>query len=164
MNWLEKLGEYAPDIVAAVMSGGATLPALAVKAVSDALDVDVEKPEQLTEVIKEATPAQLEKLKVANRDYLLAKQRLDNELKQSEMQDTQHARQSHKHHWMPSVLTLLLVIMVCGMFWVLAYEDVKSENTLYLLVGQIMGAFATAITFWLGSSRSSQEKSQLKPG
>lgn len=76
----------------------------------------------------------------------------------------------HKTHWMPSVLTLLLVAMVCGMVWALVMREtpVANKEVLFLIAGQIIGAFSTAVAYWIGSSRGSVEKQQRmdekKPG
>lgn len=66
----------------------------------------------------------------------------------------------HAGHWMPSVLTIILALMVSGMFLALflippseAYAQV-----LIMIAGTILGAFSTAVAFWLGSSQGSWEK------
>ena len=63
---------------------------------------------------------------------------------------------------MPSVLTLLLVAMVCGMVWALVMREtpVANKEVLFLIAGQIIGAFSTAVAYWIGSSRGSVEKQQ----
>ena len=40
------------------------------------------------------------------------------------------------------------------------YQPTPESNSevIYLVTGQIIGAFATAIAYWLGSSRGSAEK------
>ncbi len=55
MKWLDKLTEYAPDIAAAVLSGGATLPQLALKAVADATGQEVNTEEQMATVVGAAS-------------------------------------------------------------------------------------------------------------
>lgn len=70
------------------------------------------------------------------------------------------APSKHAGHWMPSVLTIILALMVSGMFLALflippseAYAQV-----LIMIAGTILGAFSTAVAFWLGSSQGSWEK------
>lgn len=85
------------------------------------------------------------------------------ELAKAEMLDQQQARAMHKDHWMPSALTLVLAVVIglicAGLFFVVVPDT--SKEVLYLIVGQLLGAFSTAVAFWLGSSRSSAEKNTL---
>ena len=82
---------------------------------------------------------------------------------QAELADQQQARAVHKDHWMPSALTIGLAAMVslvtAGLFFV-AVPD-SSKEVLFLIVGQLLGAFGTGVAFWLGSSRSSADKNKL---
>jgi len=75
-----------------------------------------------------------------------------------EMADQQQARSTHKDHWMPSLLTVTLAIMVSAMSYGVITTEVPKGSTevAFLIVGQILTAFLTAVAFWLGSSRSSQ--------
>lgn len=77
-----------------------------------------------------------------------------------EMADTQHARATHKDSQMPAILTGALFLMVVGLIATLMYQPTPESNSevIYLVTGQIIGAFATAIAYWLGSSRGSAEK------
>ena len=77
-----------------------------------------------------------------------------------EMADTQHARATHKDSQMPAILTVALFLMVVGLIAALMYQPTPESNSevIYLVTGQIIGAFATAIAYWLGSSRGSAEK------
>lgn len=85
------------------------------------------------------------------------------EMAKAEMLDQQQARAMHKDHWMPSVLTLVLAVVIglisAGLFFVVVPDT--SKEVLYLIVGQLLGAFSTAVAFWLGSSRSSTEKNRI---
>lgn len=79
-----------------------------------------------------------------------------------ELADQQQARTAHKDHWMPSLLTILLALMTSATTWgvmTIAVPD-SSKEVAFFIVGQIMTAFITAVTFWLGSSRSSHDKSK----
>ena len=77
-----------------------------------------------------------------------------------EMADTQRARATHKDSQMPAILTVALFLMVVGLIAALMYQPTPESNSevIYLVTGQIIGAFATAIAYWLGSSRGSAEK------
>lgn len=85
---------------------------------------------------------------------------------QAQLLDVQQARSTHRDHWMPSVMTILLAAMVACLGAALFLLDTPAENkeVLYLIAGQLLGAFATAIAYWLGSSRGSAEKQRLIEG
>ena len=69
IKWLDKLKEYAPDIASAVLTGGASLPMLAMKAVADATGVRVNSVEELGEVIEKASPEVMLKVTQANNAF-----------------------------------------------------------------------------------------------
>lgn len=79
---------------------------------------------------------------------------------QAELADVQHAREQHRGHWMTWLLTLVLGVMVAGMTGALFLLKTPPENTevVYLIAGQLLTAFLTCVTFWVGSSRGSFEK------
>lgn len=79
---------------------------------------------------------------------------------QAELADVQHAREQHRGHWMTWLLTLVLGAMVAGLTAVLILRETPPENTevVYLIAGQLLTAFLTCVTFWVGSSRGSFEK------
>lgn len=63
-------------------------------------------------------------------------------------------------HWMPSALTFVLALMVCGMFLALFLIPPSEAygQVLIMIAGTVSGAFSTAVAFWLGSSQGSWEK------
>lgn len=77
--------------------------------------------------------------------------------------DTQQARTTHQGHWMPAALTIALAAMVTGMVGALMLVDTpaSNESVIYLISGQLIGAFATAVAYWLGSSRGSADKQRV---
>lgn len=109
--------------------------------VASTLGVDNNEESVLEKLIKE--PESKELLRKLENDLLVIK-----------------APSKHAGHWMPSVLTIILALMVSGMFLALflippseAYAQV-----LIMIAGTILGAFSTAVAFWLGSSQGSWEK------
>ena len=85
------------------------------------------------------------------------------EMAKAEMQDQQQAREVHKDHWMPALLTLILAAMVSGMTWGLFVFAIPTDakDVIFFIVGQVFTAFLTAVAFWLGSSKSSNEKNKM---
>ena len=101
--------------------------------VASTLGVDNNEESVLEKLIKE--PESKELLRKLENDLLVIK-----------------APSKHAGHWMPSVLTIILALMVSGMFLALflippseAYAQV-----LIMIAGTILGAFSTAVAFWLG--------------
>ena len=110
MNWLSQLKEYAPSIAGAILSGGATLPQLALKAISDATGVNVLNETDLADMVESASPEVMLKLKQANNSFKIRMRELDNELVSAELSDMQDARKNHKHSIMPAILCCVLTV------------------------------------------------------
>ena len=74
--------------------------------------------------------------------------------------DIQHAREQHGRSIMPAVVTVALTLMVIGAFAVLVLTEIPpgSREAAMLIVGQVIGAFAGAVAYWIGSSRGSALK------
>ena len=121
------------------------------QAVSQAIQADPEAAVKLREI----------ELRHAEVLGALAVQRAE-----AELLDVQHARATHRDHWMPWVLTLVLAAMVAGTVAALLLVETPKSNeaVIYLIAGQLIGAFATAVAYWLGSSRGSAEKQRVLEG
>lgn len=80
--------------------------------------------------------------------------------------DVQHARATHRDSKMPAILTMALFLLVVGLIAALMWVPAPDANSevIYLITGQVIGAFATAIAYWLGSSRGSAEKQKALEG
>lgn len=85
---------------------------------------------------------------------------------QASLTDVQQARTTHQGHWMPAALTIGLAAMVMGLVAALFLVETPPDNkeVVYLIAGQLIGAFATAVAYWLGSSRGSVEKQAAMMG
>ena len=119
-------------------------------------------PEPVMAAIKGDPNAAL-KLREIETNHVEHLQALENERLRIETADVQNARSArnvHKDSWVPWALTFTLVAMVSGivaaLLWVAIPED--NKEVVYLVVGQLIGAFSTAIAYWLGSSKSSASK------
>lgn len=140
--------------------------------VASTLEVD-NTPEAIEEALKSNPDATL-KLKSLEAEHeqqlkklALQASEIALEEKKAELADTQHARKSHKDHWMPSALTMTLAMMVAGMFAALFYFEPiqRYDQVVIMIAGSVLGGFGTAIAYWLGSSKGSADKSkQLKGG
>ncbi|KFA98785.1 hypothetical protein [Vibrio sp. ER1A] len=105
--------------------------------------------------------------KVELKNLALKEMSLQLDYEKAKLADTQDARKQHKDHWMPWALTLILSLMVSGMFAALFFGKPPQDyaQVLIMIAGTVLGAFGTGIAFWLGSSQGSVTKGkQLKPG
>jgi hypothetical protein len=88
---------------------------------------------------------------------------IEADIEKAYLQDRQHARETHRDHWMPWALTLTLAamvgLMVVGLF--MLPTPPENREVVYLIAGQLIGAFGTAVAYWLGSSRGSAQKQGL---
>jgi hypothetical protein len=160
MDWLDKLKEYAPSIASAVLSGGATLPQLAFKAISDATGQDVQNEDDLAAYVGSASPETMLKIKQANNAFKIRMRELDVELEESELKNQEHAREQHKHSIMPAAVTIGMTAIVAGLFSALFTKMIPEGNSevFYLLTGQASALWGASITYWVGTTRSSANK------
>lgn len=145
------LATFAPKIVKWI-SGSSKAEAVAQKVVAAAEAVTGKKGDEAQYVLQ-ANPD-----KVIEFRARLAELEVD--LGLAVIADVQQARTAHRDHWMPWLLTLALAVMVAGTVAGLLLVEVPPGNkeVLYLIVGQLIGAFVTAVAYWLGSSRGSAVK------
>lgn len=160
IDWLAKLKQYAPDIAAAVVTGGATLPALALKAVADAVGSPIDTVEQLGIAVTGATPEDMVRVTQANNAFKIRMRELDNELVATELGDVQNARSEHKHSRMPAVICIALTLMVAGGAALLFTQNIPDGNVeiTYLLFGTLLAKWGDSIAYWVGTTRSSANK------
>jgi len=161
MDWLKKLGEYAPDIVGAIASGGATLPATALKLISkELLGHETTDKQEVERAVNLATTGQMLSLTKANNTFKVEMLKLDNADKANQRKDTQNARKEHKHHWMPSALCSVLTIGMVVFTALLFFYSVPEENKqiLNILFGSYLTAWLSSVNYWVSSTRGSAEK------
>ncbi|MDW6004730.1 hypothetical protein SBX37_17880 [Vibrio mangrovi] len=104
--------------------------------------------------------------RVALRKLKLKETALLLDYEQAKMADTQDARRQHRDHWMPWVLTLILALMVSGLFAALFFGQPPQAyaQVLIMIAGTVLGAFGTGVAFWLGSSQGSVVKNKQLSG
>jgi hypothetical protein len=160
MDWIKKLKEYAPDIVTAVLTGGATLPQLALKAVADATGNEVNTQDDLQKAVESATPEMMLKITQANNQFKIRMRELDNEILSSELGDLANARDKHQHHHMPAIICVALTIMVAVGAYFLFTKVIPEANTTLanLLFGATLAKWGDSIAYWVGTTRSSANK------
>lgn len=158
------IGKSAPLIGALIGGpagsavGGLVASALGVENTPEAIEQAIEQnPEVLITIRKLESEERIALQKLVIQASAIA---LDE--RKAELADTQDAREQHKDHWMPSAMTIILALMVSGMFIALFKIEAPEgyEQVLIMTAGTVLGAFSTAVAFWLGSSRSSADKSK----
>lgn len=164
MDWLTKLKDYAPDIAMAIATGGASLPQLALKAVADAVGSEVSSELELQSLVEANDPTVRLKLTQANNSFKIRMRELDNELLSAELSDKKDARRNHKHSIMPAFVTAGMTVIMGALFYALFFEPIPvgNKDVLYLLAGQASALWGASVTYWVGTTRSSAEKT-FKP-
>lgn len=133
MSWLKKLKAFAPDIAMAIASGGATLPALAAKAVGKALGKDIKDQGQLQSEVEAASTEQMLAIARENNAFALEMAKLDVESQRTVNETIRVEAQSDKwwvSGWRPFIgFVTGFTFFVCAVFvcW-LVYEAIDSKN------------------------------------
>lgn len=160
MKWSDiksLIGNAAP-LLGAVVGGpaGATVGSM----ISSALGVD-NTPDAVSAAIKSDPEAfvKLKQLELDNQKDLRSQafKILDIELK-----DVQNARENNKHSRMPAIICILISLMVffgALALFTLNIPDANKEIA-YLLFGTLLAKWGDSIAYWVGTTRSSAEKSK----
>jgi len=161
MKWSDisgLVGKAAP-LIGTVLGGpaGATVGAM----VASALGVDAE-PAAVSQALHSDPEAavKLKQLQLDNEKDLRAHafKVLDAELK-----DIQNARGAHKHNPMPAIICIALTVLVGAGAGLLFTMDIPEGNReiAYLLFGTLLAKWGDSIAYWVGTTRSSAEKTKL---
>lgn len=146
----------APALGAAL---GGPVGAAAGALVASVFGVDSKSPDAVAEAVK-ADPDAAVKLRQIELDHATAIRAMEADELKAQFSDVQNARAMHQDHWMPAALTIVLALLVASFVAASMVLTIPKDNgeVIYLVVGQVVGAFATAIAYWLGSSRGSAIK------
>ena len=161
MNW-EKVGRAIADsapILGGLLGGPAGGAAGALIASTLGTSAD---PEAVLERIQ-SDPSVLLQIKQLEKDERAQIRDWQLAILQTELADTQDARKNNSGHWMPSVLTIGLTIMVSAMVYTIVFTEIPAANkdmAVYIF-GVVTGAWTTAVSYWLGTSRSSANKDAM---
>lgn len=161
MNWKD-IGKQAIQMGAPILGGALGGP---VGGAAGALIASVfgvgDTPTEVSNAIK-ADPESAIKLVELEQKHEQALRQMALDERKAELEDTQQARTTHTGHWMPWALTCILAAMVAAMVAAMIWVSIPPDNkeVVYLVVGQLIGAFSTACAYWLGSSRGSAVKDE----
>ena len=79
---------------------------------------------------------------------------------QDRMSARDMAGRASLHAWAVCAMSILVVVGFSIMLWLILADPIPDGNSeiIYILLGTLAAAFTQTCNFWLGSSRSSQEK------
>lgn len=165
MDW-KQVGNTAISVGAPLLGGALFGPAGAAvgSIIAGKFGVSPEStPEQVMAAITGDPDAAL-KLRQIETTHVERLQELENERLRVETADVQNARNVHQHHWMPSVLTLSLLIMFSCAFNALLFMVLPDGNRdmVNFMLGQLSGWLSGAVVYWVGSTRASANKDLMK--
>jgi len=156
MDWLKTL---APTIASCL---GGPLAGLAVEAVSKAIGVD---PNQVQDTINSGklTADQIASIQAAEVQLKLKAQEMGLNFEELAVQDRKSARemQTTTRSWIPPLLAIIITVGFFGILVGMMSGKVTSSDALMLLLGSLGTAWTGVISFYFGSSASSQNKDAL---
>lgn len=156
MNWKDIAAKAAPVLGTLIGGpaggsiGGMIAGALGVDNTDTALTTALADPEQAAK-LKQWAYQHREKLEQMALDTLKA-----------ELADKADARANHKHSVMPAIIAVVLIVMTASLCGCLMFVPIPEENatTVYMIAGQLLGWTGAAIAYWVGTTRSSAEKTR----
>jgi len=156
MEWLNQI---APGIATAL---GGPLAGLAVTAISKALGID-EKDVQKTIVTGKLSADQLASLKQAEMDLQAKAQELGLNFEKLAIEDRKSARdmQIATKSIIPAVLAIGVTVGFFAILIGLMTDNVTKSDALLLMLGSLGTAWTAIVSFYFGSSASSQNKDDL---
>lgn len=160
MNWniVKELVAKSAPLVGTALGGpaGATVGAM----VANALGVEAE-PVAVARAIQQDPDAllKLKQFELENEQHL---RELAFKTLQVELEDKANARQAHKDSRMPAAITLMMTFIAGGLLIALFNTEIPEGNkeVAYLLLGQTVTLWVASVTYWVGTTRSSSDKSK----
>ena len=156
MSWIESI---APTIASCL---GGPLAGLAVEAVSKSLGID---PNAVQDTINNGklTADQIASIQSAEIALKAKAQEMSLDFEQLAVQDRKSARdlQTTTKSFIPPLLALIITLGFFGILVGMMTGKVTSSDALMLLLGSLGTAWTGVISFYFGSSASSQNKDAL---
>jgi len=119
-------------------------------------------PDKIAQAIN-LDPDALVKLKQYELEHSAELKRIQFQTLEVELKDVANARKEHKHSPMPAIVTVLITAMM-GLigYAIFAHEiPVTNREVAYMMFGQISALWGASITYWVGTTRSSADKTKL---
>jgi len=160
MDWssIKSAVASAAPLVGTLLGGpaGASVGAL----VSNALGVD-ETPDAVLAALGD--PEKLAELRKWELEHKVQLENLKLQTLQAELGDKANARSTHKDSPMPAVITVAMTAILGGLLYTLFSFEIPQSNkeVAYMLFGQASALWAASISYWVGTTRSSSDKTRL---
>lgn len=160
MSWSsikEAVAKVAP--IAGTLLGGPAGAAVG-GLISSALGVEAKPEAVMTALGEPGNLLKLKELESNERQHLLSMQL---QTLQAEIADTQNARATHVNSKMPAIVTGALTVLCGGLLYALLFVDVPPDNREILIqsLGNVFGFWGASLAYWVGTTRSSAEKTSL---
>lgn len=164
MNWMD-IGKQAIQMGAPILGGALGGPAgAAVGAmIANQFGIDTPTPDNIMAAIKSDPEAAL-KLREVELRHQERLTEMEVDRFRIETADVQDARKVHQHHWMPSVITMLMCAMfgcIVGALFIWAIPGENKDIVVYM-AGQVSGILTSCVTYWVGSTRASANKDVMR--
>ena len=159
-NWKEIVKGIAP-VIGTALGGpmmGSTVKYLATELLGD----ENATQDSVENYIQNANPDQLLDIKKLDNDFKIKMEKLGVDVFKLEVEDRNSARTQHKYSRMPTLICIMLTLMVSAGAGAMMYTSIPEDNSdiLFMLFGQVMTAWTASIAYWVGTTRSSNEKSK----
>ncbi len=153
MNWLEQI---APTIATAI---GGPLGGIAYEVISKVMGVSQDDAKQMLETGK-LTSDQVAQVKQAEIELKKTEETLGLDFAQLTVEDRKSARdmQAATKSWIPGFLAIFITAGFFGILLALMYGQVEKGNEIMIMLGSLGTAWAGVVSFYFGSSASSQNK------
>lgn len=166
MDFSSIIRTVAPWMASAL---GGPLAGIAVTAAADALGLSEKTTEAVKQAISGATPEQMLALKNADQEFQAHMLELGfkniSDLEKIAAEDRKDARgmQVANKSFMPAVLSTIIVIGYLGVlgFMLAGKASVADSQALLLMLGSLGTGFGMVLSFWFGSTRTSEDKTRL---
>ena len=161
MDWKKIVKSIAPVIGTAL--GGPMMGGTVRYLASTLLGDDNASEKAVAAYIQNANPDQLLDIKQLDNDFKIKMEKLGVDVFKLEVADRSSARVEHKHSRMPTVICILLTFMVSAGAYNLMVTVIPEDNSdiLHMLFGQVLTAWTASIAYWVGTTRSSSDKSKM---
>jgi hypothetical protein len=161
MSWKDTLAAIAPTLATAL--GGPLAGAATKFLASELLGDENSSIEDIEQAITGASPEQLVNIKELDNQFKLGMKKLDIDVFALEVASSDSARSNHKDSYTPAVLVYMLTALIAIVVYFLFNDTVPeaNENTLYMLLGSLTTAWLQSVSYWTGTTRSSQDKTRL---
>ncbi len=166
MDWTKIIATVAPWIGTAI---GGPLGGMAVEAAANALGLSDKTVEAVKGAIMGASPETLLALKEADQNFALQMQSLgfqnikDLESIAAADRDSARKMQMENKSFMPAVITAGILASFAGTLVALLFIPIPTENRdlIIYMIGQLSGFAGSAVAFWLGTTRQSEDKTRM---